>query len=388
MIPEKDFSRHKYFPGTHGNPFDIALHKLEDLDKLPILLFCIMLVILGLGGSVFYLLKHAFIASILLLLFFLVDWFLILGLPYKKRSFGAAKPAVIQLAIGRSIFALIPLPLWGFLVLQFLGTAALIYGFWIEPFRLKITRMQLVSNKLQPGTSFKVLHLADLHMERRTIREERLLKAVIQLQPDLILFSGDILNLSFLHDPLAWQEARAVFQQLHAPMGVYLVSGSPAVDLPEIMPALLDGLPLHWLQDEALNIQVGESVITLVGTNCSHRPQVDGKILEEFCRGTQMLNQLSILLHHSPDIAPIASNLGFDLQLSGHTHGGQVCLPWYGAIFTASLYGKRFESGLYKIGSLLLYISRGIGLEGAGAPRVRFLCPPEITLWNISASNQ
>jgi uncharacterized protein len=73
------------------------------------------------------------------------------------------------------------------------------------------------------------------------------------------------------------------------------------------------------------------------------------------------------------------------LQLSGHTHGGQVRLPFYGALFTASLYGKVFEAGRYKLKDLTLYITRGLGLEGAGAPRVRFLCPPEITLWEISA---
>jgi predicted MPP superfamily phosphohydrolase len=386
LIPLKDFSKQKHFPGTHGNPFDIALHKLEELDGLPFLYFLLIVVLISFGGTLLYLVKRTFLQTGLLLLFILLDWLLIFWLPHKKRSFGPVKPAVLQLAIGRSIFALVPLPLWGFLALQTLGTAAMVYGFWVEPFQVRVTHMQLASPKLPKGTVLKVLHLGDLHMERRTIREERLLLAIQQLQPDVILFSGDILNLSYLHDPLAWQEARAVLRQLHAPLGTFLVSGSPAVDLPEILPGLLKDLPVHLLHDEMVFLPVGSSQITLIGTYCSHRPFVDGPILEQLWETLNIPDQFSILLHHSPDIAPFAARLGFDLQLSGHTHGGQVCLPWYGALFTASLYGKQFEAGPYHLNSMLLYITRGIGLEGAGAPRVRFLCPPEIILWEITSS--
>jgi predicted MPP superfamily phosphohydrolase len=90
-----------------------------------------------------------------------------------------------------------------------------------------------------------------------------------------------------------------------------------------------------------------------------------------------------ILLYHTPDLAPEAAQLGIDLQLSGHTHGGQVRIPLYGAVYAASLYGKKFESGRRQVGDLTLYVSRGIGLEGGGAPRLRFNCAPEVTLWEI-----
>jgi predicted MPP superfamily phosphohydrolase len=86
-------------------------------------------------------------------------------------------------------------------------------------------------------------------------------------------------------------------------------------------------------------------------------------------------------------MAPIAARMGIDLQLSGHTHGGQVRLPLIGALFTGSLYGKGFEAGRMELNNMTLYITRGIGLEGAAAPRLRLLCPPEIILWEISSSN-
>lgn len=120
-----------------------------------------------------------------------------------------------------------------------------------------------------------------------------------------------------------------------------------------------------------------------MGISCSHDPAVDGARLVSVLNGDDPEN-FTVLLYHTPDLAPEAAAQGIDLQLSGHTHGGQVRLPFFGAIYTSSLYGKRFESGRRQVQNLTLYITRGIGLEGKGAPRVRFLCSPEVILWEIN----
>jgi predicted MPP superfamily phosphohydrolase len=83
---------------------------------------------------------------------------------------------------------------------------------------------------------------------------------------------------------------------------------------------------------------------------------------------------------------PLAQQYPVDLYLCGHTHGGQVRLPIYGAIITSSSLGKRYEMGPYVEQDTTLYISRGIGLEGLSAPRMRLLCPPEIILFSLSGS--
>jgi predicted MPP superfamily phosphohydrolase len=201
------------------------------------------------------------------------------------------------------------------------------------------------------------------------------------LHPDLILFSGDVLNLSYVEDPTAIAQARELIHEWSAPLGVYGVSGSEAVDLANIFPNLIDGLPLIWLRENTVEIKKDGIIFNLTGMSCSHRPFLDAPILEKL--STQTASRFSILLYHSPDLAPNACRFGFDLQLSGHTHGGQVCLPIYGPLFTASLYGRRFQSGRYMIENMILYITRGIGLEGKAAPRIRFLCPPEVIHWEI-----
>jgi uncharacterized protein len=80
---------------------------------------------------------------------------------------------------------------------------------------------------------------------------------------------------------------------------------------------------------------------------------------------------------------PIVKNSNIDLYLCGHTHGGQIRLPFYGAIVTSSVTGKEFEKGLYSTGRTNLYVSAGVGLEGKSAPRMRLLCRPEAIFWTI-----
>ncbi|NMB88783.1 MAG: hypothetical protein GYA17_10515 [Chloroflexi bacterium] len=379
MITEIDFSKYTRFPGEVGNVFDVLLHKAEGIDRLPHWLFAGVLFLVALLPT-----QANWPYTILLYIFFLLDWLSLALLPVRGRSFGPPKPPVLILAVLRAVFAWLPPPVW--IPLQIIGTGLVIYGFWIEPHRLTVTHQTLKTPKLKSGTRLRLLHLGDLHIERATRREEELNCQVKALQPDLIVFTGDVLNLSYLQDRISWNQARQVMSEWSAPQGVYLVTGSPAVDLAGNMPELLAGLPLRWLKDEHISVPVGDECLNLVGVTCTHRPFLDGPRLEETCQG--LSDDFTVLLYHSPDLAPIASRLPIDLQLSGHTHGGQVRLPWFGALFTGSLYGRAFQSGRYQLDRLTLYISRGIGMEGASAPRVRFLCPPEIILWEIEGTGQ
>ena len=94
-------------------------------------------------------------------------------------------------------------------------------------------------------------------------------------------------------------------------------------------------------------------------------------------------DNLSLFIYHYPDEIDAAVDGRADIYFAGHTHGGQVALPLYGALMTLSKYGKRFEGGTYKVQNTHLNVSRGIGMEGGPAPRVRFWARPEITLVKV-----
>lgn len=378
MIPARDFSQRKTFPGTTGNPFDRVLHAGNALQKIPTPIFALILAGVGFlpAGSNFRITAPLWAA-------FILDWLLLAALPRFRRSFGPPQPPVLFLAVLRAIVAALTASLPGVnLALQILGVVLVVYGFWIEPHALRLTHQTLRSPRLPKGTSVRLLHLADLHVERITGREESLNRHIRELKPDLILFSGDILNLSYLNDPQAWADARCVLSDWRAPMGVFAVSGSPAVDLPDIFPQLIEGLPVQRLDNAIIQLPIPGGSLEVLGLTCSHNPSIDAPLLEELLVDRDP-DTFRVLLYHSPDLAPNAAHHPIDLMLSGHTHGGQVRLPGIGALITGSLYGKRLEVGKTIMNRLVLYISRGIGMEGAFAPRVRFLCPPEIILWDL-----
>ena len=125
--------------------------------------------------------------------------------------------------------------------------------------------------------------------------------------------------------------------------------------------------------------------MALLGLDCSHDQETDAEQLESLITQAPA-GAYRVLLYHSPDLMPAAPQFGIDLYLCGHTHGGQVRLPGYGALITSSRLGKQYEMGHYRTNDTHLYVSRGIGMEGMGAPRIRFLCPPEIVLVSFAGT--
>jgi len=322
----------------------------------------------------------------------LVDGVGLALLPRLGRSFGPITPPLLALALGHTATALavgllLPAAWPGLLLTAALDlsiTAAFLYATWIEPFRIGVTRAELRSPKLNGHAPLRLLHITDLHIEHITSREQKLLRLVEELSPDAILFTGDYLNLSFIHDTHAQAKARDLLARLceNGRGPVYAVTGSPPVDLPEVVPHIFEGLPITWLLDETDELHVNGHTIRLVGLRCTRERDLDVPRLRSILDGSPE-HRFTLLLYHSPDLMPEATELGVDLYLCGHTHGGQVRLPLFGALITSSDFWKRYEMGRYEEGNTTLYVSRGLGMEGLGAPRARFLAPPEVVLWNL-----
>ena len=172
-----------------------------------------------------------------------------------------------------------------------------------------------------------------------------------------------------------------MLSQLHAPLGVYAVTGTPGVDTPAAVQAIFSGLEIVLLQDQVFHLELEDQVLYIIGVSNLGRER-DAAALQSLSAQIPP-DAYSLLLYHTPDLIETASAAGTDLYLAGHTHGGQIRLPFYGALVTLSAYGKQYEMGQYQLGPTTLYISRGLGMEGLGLPRARFLCPPEIVLLEL-----
>ena len=329
-------------------------------------------------------------AALLSVLFLAADWAMLGLLPVKRRSWGPVTPSLLALTLARAapswIGALIAPTGAGLALLaaiQVFLSAAAIYATWIEPFHLGVTRREYHPPHWESAPPLKVLHISDLHFEGFSPRENTLLAKVAELQPDIILITGDYLNLSSMYDPAAQEGARQLLAQLHAPLGIYAITGSPVVDVVGTIPEIFSGLNIHWLSDQAVTIQHGDSSLQILGIRTTYDENRDTAVLKRLAQQTSS-DSFTLLLYHTPDLMPVAARVGVNLYLCGHTHGGQIRLPFYGAMATSSRFGKRYEMGLYQEGLCTLYVSRGLGMEGLGAPRARFLAPPEIILWTFT----
>ncbi len=326
--------------------------------------------------------------------FFLIDWLWISLLPVIQVSFGAILPQLILFTVLRAgiLFAwsvlLLALsqrkPVQGFLsrylfliVLNLVLLGFGLYGSIYEPSHLTVSQAQVPVQGL--NRTLRIVQLSDLHIERTSVREQALPQLVTSLNPDMIVMTGDFLNEDYAEDPLAVSALRDLVVQLHAPLGVYAVNGN--VGSPTRLKEMFSGLEVSVLDNEIVYFTQDDRDFAIVGLSL-HCLCDDGSTL------TQLLTQLnpgdfSILLYHTPDLAYLAEQQGVNLYLAGHTHGGQIRLPFYGAPYTNSEFGKTFEMGLYRLSDTYLFISRGIGFTGSPAPRIRFLAPPEVAVIDL-----
>jgi hypothetical protein len=332
------------------------------------------------------------------------DWLLLEMLPRLGLSFGPVGLPLLSITGVRMLLTLCLLWSWHwvgkfwpsiisargtFLTLTILWLLHLsvlvseIEGIYFEPFDLSVTELNLSSPDFLPNEPLRIVQLSDLHIERITKREHEIIELVDNLKPDIIVLTGDYLNKSYTYDPQAQREARLFLGQLHAPYGVYAVIAEP-VDPPEVAATLFDGLDIVVLDNQVHAISFEGGALYLVGvtyTKYMEREQ-DEAVLASLMAPVPP-DAYTLLLYHTPDLVKAAAKEEVNLHLAGHTHGGQVRLPFYGAVLTASEFGKTYEQGRYTVGPTTLYVSRGLGMEGQGAPRVRFLCPPELVVVNL-----
>ena len=396
LEPESELAgTHNRIPGVADARFHRVLMLSVKLSRVNGVLLAIYiefftLLVLFTWASIMESLDIGLAVGVAFLTLCVIDWVALSQLPRRRRSFGPVSPTLLVLVPLRAAITGVPVllplsPLWTATLVEisnFVLTGYVLDSLWGEPFRLTLSTLTLKSPKLRGAPPLRVLHLSDFHVERLTRREEKMLKWVNELRPDLIVYTGDLLNYSYLDEGRARADCAQLLARIHAPLGVYAVPGTPLIDTPDVQAAIYPQAPhIRLLKNETVEVE-GYTQVQIIGLTCTHDLLLDSPKLERVCAAVPP-EKYTLLLYHSPDLMPEARRAGIDLYLCGHTHGGQIRLPLWGAVVTSSKYGKRYEMGRFQEGTTTLYVSRGIGMEGKGAPRMRFLCPPEIELFEL-----
>lgn len=260
----------------------------------------------------------------------------------------------------------------GRIVWPLLGLAlvlSIVDAFCIEPQWIQLTRHTIATPKLPPGSRLRIVQIADLHLERLGAREIQVMDLTAQAKPDIIVLTGDQ---SVVKDARAQRELTRVAMRLAEIAPTYAIDGN--WDMPADMIALLKGgavLLGNWTTAKCRG--GGEVALGRVSWLEDEVPEPPREVDPLF----------KVALCHMPHLFDSAAERKIDLMLVGHTHGGQVRLPVFGALLPdRGLVGK-YQAGLYRKGQSRLYVSRGVGMEGGSAPRVRFCCRPEVAVFDI-----
>ncbi|MCA1633878.1 MAG: metallophosphoesterase family protein [Acidobacteria bacterium] len=260
------------------------------------------------------------------------------------------------------------------LALACAGVLCFAYGFFVEPYWPEVTRVRVESRKLKGATRpLRVVHISDLHCDPQPRLEERLPGIIAAERPDLIVFTGDSLN-SLDGLPVL----RALLPRLAQIAPTFAVRGNWDI-WNWSKDELFGGTGVRELNGEAVRVEVAGTSLWIAGAPVGAPEKIAAAL------DAAPPDAFRLFLYHYPDEIPeVAGGRRADLYCAGHTHGGQVALPLYGALITLSKFGKKYESGLYREGETWLYVNRGIGMEGGHAPRVRFFARPEVTVIELA----
>jgi len=255
------------------------------------------------------------------------------------------------------------------------GTLCIAYGFLIEPYWLEVTRVRIDSPKLPKlSRPIRIVHISDVHSESEPRLETRLPAVIAAEKPDLVVFTGDALN-----SPDGLPVFKDCLTKIAKIAPTFAVRGNWDAWYWHHLD-VFGGTGAYELRSEAVKLDVRGTTLRIAGVPVGHEIRIDSVL------GAIPSGDFSVFLYHYPDEIMEVARRKADLYCAGHIHGGQIALPFYGALVTLSRLGKRFEAGLYRVDATWLYVSRGIGMEGGLMPRVRFCARPEVTVIEVHPS--
>jgi uncharacterized protein len=274
-----------------------------------------------------------------------------------------------------------------FLALSGLSVVGLaLYSSEIARHELDIVQRTIVIPGLPESfKGFRIVQVSDIHFKEFT--EAFFVKLVVHevngLKPDLVALTGDFVSYGPIDKrrSIPWfREVADLLAKIQCPQR-YAVLGNHDCIVDEA--AALDALTSHGipvLNNAAIPLERDGKRIWLAGI----ADALEGKPRPDFEKAIPKTARLDdervILLAHEPDILPTAAKHNVDLMLSGHTHGGQVRLPFLPPIHLPPL-GRRYIEGYFQLGRTQLYVNRGIGTVDMP---FRFNCPPEITVLTLA----
>ncbi len=258
-----------------------------------------------------------------------------------------------------------------------------LYAAFVEPFQLVTEHADVqVAPERKLARALTIAVLADIQCVSVTDRERDAVRRAMDAKPDLILLPGDFVQVGSHRVPEIATAFQELLAPLDAPLGVFCVQGD--TDTRGDIEQLVRGTRVHVLDNQVVTLEHDGVTLTLAGIGI----QFDSVLARAALRDAESRpgeEGARIVMAHRPDVVfGLIPNSRVDLVVAGHTHGGQIALPYFGPPFISSNVPRRVGwGGLHTLGGRQIYVSRGIGWEHGSAPRLRFLSPPEVSILTL-----
>ena len=252
------------------------------------------------------------------------------------------------------------------------------YSFKIERFWYQIKKVQLkVKNLPDAFNGWKIVQFSDIHLGfNYDIKDfQRVVRMINNINPDIIFFTGDLIQIGNTKPELSLPLLRELKASRGGKWGVI---GNHDFYTKDQVTQVLESAQFKMLNNSHGFIESNHERLYIAGIDdvMYGVPNI-GKAVAGLADDDCVL-----LLAHEPDIADESSKYPVSAQFSGHSHGGQVRLPFYGPIIRQVL-ARKYVDGLYQVGEskMPLYVNRGIGTTNLA---IRFFCRPEITIFQLT----
>ena len=258
--------------------------------------------------------------------------------------------------------------------------AALAYGAFVERHQLFLREQKLEIPNLAPELDgLRLVQLTDIHLSPFLSRAElqRAVDMANETRAHIALVTGDLITT--FRDPL--DDCLDILAQLRAAAGVFGCMGNHEIYANAEAYVEREGARrgMRFLRLAAAPLRFGKAILNLVGVDYQ-------RLHRRYLVGAEKLvapGALNVLLSHNPDVFPVAARQGYDLTISGHTHGGQIRLELLSAELNPGRFYTPYVDGVYRRGPASIFVSRGIGTIAVPA---RLGAPPEVSLVRLCRS--
>lgn len=258
-----------------------------------------------------------------------------------------------------------------------------IYGKYIEPKNIVIREYNIINSKI-PSSFYglKIVHISDIHYKVTTNKKDlkKLVKEINLMKPDIVILSGDIFDSNIEYTEDDFKDLTDILKSIDYSIGKYAIKGEEDLKFKAWTNIINDSNFINLNDSYEFIYNGSNEPLLLVGVSSNYNDNHIEKFIDNTFKEIKDEYKYAILVLHEPDFVDKIDYSKFNLILAGHSHNGQVILPFIGPLLNDK-YSKNYYSEYYKLGNTKLYVSSGIGCSKK--LKFRLFSKPSINLYRL-----